>query len=103
MTEPNPAFLAHLLKRADMSAVPQALQSGLAHYCAARRPMGSFLTAVVSNDLYEAIARADQDSRLGLANVVFFLYNYAPGECWGSPEKVAAWLGSQDPVPENFD
>ncbi|MBS7703265.1 hypothetical protein [Chelatococcus asaccharovorans] len=53
---------------------------------------GGFLTAVLSNDLREACARADAMNRHLLFDYVQFLYNEAPGGCWGSPEVVDAWI-----------
>jgi len=61
--------------------------------------MGHFLTAVVCNDLKEAISRADEASRNHLYQIVFFFYNYAPSMCWGSPEKFKAWMSTEDDPP----
>lgn len=52
---------------------------------------GDFLQAVLRNDLREAIGRASATSRLALHAIVVYLYNEAPGPCWGSPERVEAW------------
>ena len=52
---------------------------------------GNFLTAVLSNDLTEAVGRADEKNLAALGDWVRFLYCYAPADCWGSPEKVEAW------------
>lgn len=51
-----------------------------------------FLQAVLTNDLREACGRADDDNLRNLPAFVAFLYNKAPSACWGSPEKVAAWV-----------
>jgi hypothetical protein len=53
---------------------------------------GGFLTAVLCNDLTEATGRADVYNRRKLFEYIQFLYNDAPGDCWGSREKVSAWL-----------
>lgn len=58
-------------------------------------PPGHFLTAILSNDLKEACARADDDHRYRLFDIVGWLYNEAPASCWGSPEKFEAWLTSR--------
>lgn len=55
---------------------------------------GSFLQAVLRNDLQDACARADDINRRYLWNIVAWLYNHAPANCWGSPEKVAAWVAA---------
>lgn len=85
-------YRAHLYRRLVESDVPEQLHEGLVEYVAARRPVGHFLTAVLSNDLREACARADEICAPKIHRVVFFLYNYATAECWGSADKVQRWL-----------
>lgn len=55
------------------------------------QPTGHFLSAVLSNDLKEAVARADSDNLAGLVHIVAYLYNRCPSGCWGSPERVREW------------
>ena len=59
-------------------------------------PTGSFLQAVLENDLKESFARADDDNRDALFEIVNHCYNEIPGNCWGSPEKVEAWLAMHE-------
>lgn len=54
-------------------------------------PPGYFLESVLSNNLVESCGYADENNRPAIFAIVSWLYNYAPGECWGSPEKVAKW------------
>lgn len=75
--------------------VPFHLQDGLIHHCLHGRMTGSFLTAVMENDLLEAVCRGDQESIAGLKDIVQFLYNYSPPGCWGSPAKVKEWRAQQ--------
>lgn len=56
------------------------------------RPVGDFLRALLSNDLLEAVGRADHHNIWLLPIYVGFLYNEMPSPAWGSPAKVAAWL-----------
>jgi len=65
---------------------------GLVRYINDRVPAGGFLHAVLENDLKEAVARADEENMELIPIYVSWLYNEAPTACWGSPEKVAAWL-----------
>lgn len=53
---------------------------------------GSFLTAVLENDLFGAYGRADLVNAKALPEYVQFIYSYAPAACWGSPSKVKAWI-----------
>jgi hypothetical protein len=69
---------------------------GITRYVQARIPTGSFLKAVLSNDLKEACARADYLNQHLLFEIVAYLYNEVPSKCWGSPEKVQAWLAANN-------
>jgi len=70
---------------------PEILESLLRYACLGI-PTGGFLDAVLSNNLSEALARADQGNLLVLKEIVMFIYMELPAPCWGSPEKVDAWL-----------
>lgn len=76
------------------SLVPEHMQAGLMLYLEHGVLPGSFLTAVLENDLKGAFGRADHINESRIKDIVTFLYNYAPGPCWGSPQKVASWVAS---------
>ena len=76
-------------------AVPPHMREHIRAYVEERRPIGHFLTALLSNDLKNAALRADDANRSALADWVGFIYEYAPGDCWGSPEIVEAWLAHE--------
>jgi hypothetical protein len=61
-------------------------------YIETGRPLGGFLEAVVSNDLKEACARADDINQRQIFDYVKWLYNNAPIGCWGSPENYEFWM-----------
>ena len=67
-------------------------KDGIDRYVEDHCPPGSFLMAVLSNDLKESFARADEENRRDLFEIVSYCYNYIPWNCWGSPEKVREWL-----------
>lgn len=64
---------------------------GLERYLIDGIPTGSFLYSVLTNDLREACNRADIFNRGMLFQYIQFLYNEAPAESWGTPERVKAW------------
>ena len=64
-------------------------------------PTGSFLEAVISNDLREACAQADDRNMWTLPVIVAWLYNEAPGSCWGSPAKYEEWVNYRDHDVDN--
>lgn len=47
---------------------------------------GGFLTAVLCNDLFGAVARADSSNMAALADITKFVYNEMPSSSWGSAE-----------------
>jgi hypothetical protein len=96
-------YREHLRRRLRESNVPLGLHSGLVEYFAARRPTGSFLRAVLENDLGEAALRADEVNRWHLADLVVFLHMYVSATAWGSPGAVTAWLADPEPAPEVFE
>ena len=51
---------------------------------------GDFLTAVLENNLKEALGRADDYNRETIFDIVGYCYNEIPSVCWGSPVKIKA-------------
>ena len=70
---------------------PDVLDS-LKRYIEHGIPTGGFLEAVLSNDLREAIGRADDYNMRTLPEIVSWIYNEAPSGCWGSPKRVTEWI-----------
>jgi hypothetical protein len=52
---------------------------------------GSFLTAVLCNNLKDAVGQADGNNLAALQQWVTWFYQYAPSACWGSRLKFEAW------------
>ena len=84
-------YLERLRADAESAGVPAHLIDGALLYIGSGHAPGSFLTAVLRNDLWESVARADGRSREGLVELVLFLYNSAPAPCWGTAERVTSW------------
>lgn len=78
--------------KSDWALIPDYMIGGLRRYIENGIAPGHFLTAVLCNDLRGAIERGDDTNTAVLPNYIRFLYNYAPSECWGSPEKFKAWI-----------
>lgn len=53
---------------------------------------GSFLTAVLENNLCEAFGRADICNEHNMKNIVGYVYNHLPSNAWGSKERVTTYL-----------
>ena len=83
--ENEPYRFRHYIIRHDMmGAIRRYIEHGI--------PPGSFLTAVIENNLSEAVGRADDENCENLPAFVAYFYNEAPSPCWGSPEKRRAWI-----------
>ena len=76
-------------------AIPEHMHNGLRLYVEEHIPTGSFLEAVISNNLRDAVAQADDKNIRNIPAFVNWLYNSAPGDCWGSPEAYAKWLAKR--------
>lgn len=55
-------------------------------------PPGHFLTAVICNDLLGATGHANNWNSTHIKNYVDYLFNEAPGNCWGSTEAMQQWM-----------
>ena len=71
--------------------IPTHTQAALNRYVNNHIPPGGFLTAVLTNNLFDAIAHADKENILALKEICQYVYNEIPGACWGSKEKMHKW------------
>ena len=80
-------------------SIPDYMQESLWNYVTKHYPIGGFLRAVLSNNLMEAVGKADDNNLPSLPAYTNWLYNDAPSDCHGSPEKVDAWLALREETP----
>lgn len=76
----------------DYSKLPEPLRKGTKLYIEKGVKPGSFLTAVICNDLKEAVGQADDESLKHLRQILSFFYWEVPGSIWGSPGKMECWM-----------
>jgi hypothetical protein len=76
----------------DYSGLPESLRGGMQRYIEHRIEPGSFLAAVLENDLWRSCEYADEANYQRLHQIVRWLYNHAPAACWGSAANVEQWL-----------
>ena len=55
------------------------------------KPVGGFVTAVLENNLVQAICYADEDNLRDIVEITKWVYQEMPGGAWGSPSKVRGW------------
>jgi len=78
----------------DYTKLPEDIRGGMQRYVENGVRTGSFVTSVLRNDLAGSISSADPTNLKALPDIVRWVYNEAPGNCWGSVEKVKAWKGT---------
>lgn len=72
--------------------VPQHMHGAVRRYYLKGIPPGSFLEAVISNDLMGAFSRADDVNSSAMREWCQFFYNHVPSGSYGSPERYGEWL-----------
>lgn len=77
--------------------ITENIKESLNRYVEHHIPTGSFLNAVLSNDLFESFGRADSKNRENLFEICEYIYNEIPSNCWGSKEIVNRWLENKKP------
>jgi hypothetical protein len=83
------------------SKVPDHTQGALTRYFLYAIEPGSFLQAVLSNDLYSSVARADNFNQPALADIVKWLIDNAPDGSWGHSDYYKEWI-AKGPAYEQF-
>ena len=74
------------------SNIPALTMGAINRYVNEGLPPGSFVTAVLCNDLFNAIGTADEDNIVALPEIVRYVYNELPGGAWGNLNKMNAWM-----------
>lgn len=72
--------------------IPEHMIEVLSNYYFRGWPPGSFLTAVLQNDLREAACHSDEYNRRHLWDYANFMYNVMPTGSWGSPQNYTHWV-----------
>ncbi len=78
------------------SEAPASILAAIDRFVEHRIAPGSFVTAVLSNDLAGAFRTADEDSLRGLRDIMWHIHWEIPGGCHGSKSKVENWLKGQE-------
>lgn len=83
--------------------IPERMMGGIKRYVEHGIEPGSFLTAIIQNDLKTAVAHADNENMQNLPAYVSYFYNECPLACWGSPHKMEAWIAGIKELKESFE
>lgn len=80
----------------DYSEIPEHMVDGIKLYLEHGVLPGSFLVAVLCNDLVGACSKADRINKEFIFEWARFLYCHVSKNCWGSPEIVHKYAASFD-------
>lgn len=83
-----------------ISPPPPGVIESLELYVKERIPPGDFLYAVLTNNLRESFGTADENNRAAMFEIVSYCWNKIPADCWGSRERVQAWLWPKPAAPK---
>lgn len=75
----------------NYEGLPRSLREGTRLYIEQGILPGSFLRAVISNDLKESFAQADHINQHRMFDIVSWFYRKCPIPCWGSEKKMNDW------------
>lgn len=82
-------------KDSEFWKIPPETLASLKRYVEHGVETGGFLRAVLENDLFGAVSRADLENRKALTNIVMFIYNTLPYQCHGNHIRVEEWLSGK--------
>ena len=70
----------------------QDIQESLDRYVKHGIRTGGFLYAVLTNNLFQAMTKADMENRMNLHEICSYIWNEIPSSCWGTEQKVEVWI-----------
>lgn len=80
------------LDKTGMEIIPAHMRGAMERYLSHGLEPGSFLTAVLCNDLSGAFLAADHINRERIGDFMAYLWWNAPSQAWGSRDKYIQWV-----------
>lgn len=92
MNERRLNMVGQLKRDLEQHNIPSHMHGGVERYIMKGIAPGGFLEAVLENNLFDAVSRADTENVDALKDWVLFIYNCVPSLCWGSRSTVTEWM-----------
>ena len=83
------------MRYTDYSLIPERIMQNLLYYVKGEEAPGGFLYAVLCNDLFGAVGKADNEMKPLIPLLVQYIHWEMPGGCHGSPEIVKTWMNKK--------
>jgi hypothetical protein len=80
------------MREINYTILPEHMREEMQGYMEHGIPTGDFLYAILCNDFVRALGHADSINTARIVDYAKFLYSEAPQICWGSEERVNAWI-----------
>lgn len=74
-----------------LAVIPPRTVGSLARWVFKAIPPGGFVTAVLQGDLFQAVARADDDNRRALVQIVQLISWSIPNGCYAHDDPIREW------------
>jgi len=79
----------------NYTKLPEHIRGGMQRWIEHGIKPGNFLQAVIRNDLVDSFGQADEINLAAIFDIVEFMYNEAPGNCWITKENIKNWEGTK--------
>lgn len=87
----------------DYDELPnENLKLALENYIVHGLEPGGFMTAVLTNDLYSTVYRADAQNVSIIPHIVTWIHNNIPSICYGNSETMIMWMNDEGGVRSNY-
>lgn len=63
-------------------------------------PPSIFIQRILHNDLIGTFMQADIKEMMELPDIIAYVYNHVPHECWGTAEKLQKWTPERSRIDE---
>ncbi len=80
--------------------IPEHIKKDIDRHVKEGTNVGEFVYAVLCNNLKQAIFTGTFSARANLFDIVFYLHEHCPPECWGSSDKVRIWIEQKESKPK---
>ena len=75
--------------------LPENFREAVRCYVAYGVTPGNTLYAILTNNLLDTVCRLQPDLLAQIEEITLWFHWEVPSRCWGSPDKVKAWIGHQ--------
>jgi len=90
------------MTRIDYATIPPAVREALDNHAQHHRTTGDFTTAVLANDLAQAVGYASPESLAAPPSIIAYVWHELPRECCRSHDRVRAWRAIEAAKQEGY-